>query len=432
MKPEKLIYRVQNYEWGRLGKNSIVASLKQAADHDFAIEENKPYAELWMGVHPNGPSVLASSGESLSDYIISHPSSLGAHEDGTLNFLFKALSVNKALSIQSHPNKEQAKVLHARDPAHYPDDNHKPEMMIALTDFQLLCGFRPPDEIFANIKATPELLAFVKDGSIIEQLKAADEGRRRDALRQIFSDFMKSPADSIASAVAQMIARLKNKSTRTPLDDLLIRLDTEFPGDVGVFAALLLNYFTLKKGESVFLGPNQPHAYLLGDCIECMAGSDNTVRAGLTPKFKDVQTLCSDLTFQMSPPPYFESRRLSDSVTEYAPPVSEFAVHEIKGGTDSLWDLKASSIMLLTNGSAQLFADGEQMNLARGEAIFIPADAEVVILLPETLVLASRSEDVRDNEDQNSDSWYRTKGIYPSRNFLVLQLSPLTRSRLTP
>ncbi|VDM42231.1 unnamed protein product [Toxocara canis] len=380
MKPEKLSCQVQNYDWGRLGKQSIVASLKQAAQKDFIVDDSKPYAELWMGVHPNGPSVLSTSGESLAAFIASHPSSLGVHESGTLQFLFKALSVNKALSIQSHPTKEQAEVLHARDPAHYPDDNHKPEMAIAITDFQLLCGFRPADEIYCNIKATPELLELVKNGEIVEQLKAADEGHRRNALKQIFSDFMKSPSNIVSSAITKMIKRLESKSIRTPVDDLLISLNAQFPGDVGVFAALLLNYFTLKKGESVFLGPNQPHAYLHGDCIECMACSDNTIRAGLTPKFKDVDTLCSNLTFQMSPPPYFKPRELEESIIEYAPPVAEFAVHEIKSGADSLWDVYASSILLLTSGSAQLIVEGQPMHLTRGEAVFIPADAGAVQL----------------------------------------------------
>ncbi|VDK42777.1 unnamed protein product [Anisakis simplex] len=380
MKPEKLVCKVQNYEWGRLGSDSLVASLKHSAQSDFAIDCAKPYAELWMGVHPNGPSMLLSNGESLSKFIESNKSSLSNHENGTLQFLFKVLSVNKALSIQSHPTKEQAKELRARDPAHYPDDNHKPEMAIALTDFQLLCGFRPSDEIFNNIKATPELLSLIKNSdNVLNELKTADDNGKRVALKQLFTDIMKSESNIVRSSIETMITRIKKKDTQTALDNLLIRLHDEFPGDVGIFSALLLNYYTLKKGESVYLGPNQPHAYLFGDCIECMACSDNTIRAGLTPKFKDVDTLCSNLTFQMSPPPYFKPRQLSESVVEYAPPVHEFAVHQIKKGESLLWNVYASSIMIVVSGHTELMIkDKVEMQVNVGEVVFIAADCDAV------------------------------------------------------
>lgn len=374
-KIEKLICAVQNYEWGRIGTSSTVATLKQSSETDFVLNNSKPYAELWMGVHPNGPSMLASSKEPLSKMIEKRPSSVGQHEMGTLQFLFKVLSVNKALSIQSHPTKEKAKILHARDPSKYPDDNHKPEMAIALTDFQLLCGFRPSQEIIANIKDTPELFSLLRDNTNVDSLNSTDENVRRNALRGLFGDYMKAPQNKIADSVAKLTSRLANKAKRSDLDELIIRLNKEFPGDVGVFAPLLLNYFTLKKGESVFLGPNVPHAYLFGDCMECMACSDNTVRAGLTPKYKDVETLCSDLTFEMSPPPYFKPKQISPHVIEYAPPVTEFAVQEIHNGADVLPDVKASSIIIIIEGNAELKTAEETISVKRGEILFVPADS---------------------------------------------------------
>jgi mannose-6-phosphate isomerase len=124
---------------------------------------------------------------------------------------------------------------------------------------------------------------------------------------------------------------------KSDLQKLMVRLDSEYPGgDVGVLAPIFLNYFRLKPGEATFLGPNEPHAYLFGDCIECMACSDNTIRAGLTPKFKDVETLCECLTYRMSGPPYFKPEEIAPNVVEYAPPVPEFAVQKISvGGEDS-------------------------------------------------------------------------------------------------
>lgn len=121
-----------------------------------------------------------------------------------------------------------------------------------------------------------------------------------------------------------------------------MRLNDQYPDDIGIIAPLFLNYFTLKPGEATFLGPNEPHAYLYGgfslifyflnslpDCVECMALSDNTIRAGLTPKFKDIKTLCDNLTYKMSDPPIFLPKILSNGIVEYAPPVEEFAVHKL-------------------------------------------------------------------------------------------------------
>lgn len=79
---------------------------------------------------------------------------------------------------------------------------------------------------------------------------------------------------------------------------LVLRLEKQYPDDVGVIAAFFLNYVKLNPGEALYLGANEPHAYISGECIECMATSDNVVRAGLTPKFRDVQTLCAMLTYK--------------------------------------------------------------------------------------------------------------------------------------
>ncbi|KAJ1351706.1 hypothetical protein KIN20_007825 [Parelaphostrongylus tenuis] len=110
----KLICTVQNYAWGKPGSQSTVAALVRDGQHSDYVDDNKPYAELWMGVHSNGPSKIAESSEDLSTHIKNHPDTVAPHENGTLQFLFKVLSVNKALSVQSHPTKGEAVVLHAK------------------------------------------------------------------------------------------------------------------------------------------------------------------------------------------------------------------------------------------------------------------------------------------------------------------------------
>lgn len=148
----KLQCGAQSYDWGKIGRSSAVAQFSKAANPKFEISEDKPYAELWMGTHPSVPSLAVTSAAatpvSLREVLKSYPELLGSRivdkfGAGELPFLFKVLSINKALSIQAHPDKALGKQLHAADPKHYPDDNHKPEMAIAITDFEGFCGFRP-------------------------------------------------------------------------------------------------------------------------------------------------------------------------------------------------------------------------------------------------------------------------------------------------
>ncbi|RHY33215.1 hypothetical protein DYB32_001796 [Aphanomyces invadans] len=133
---------VQQYAWGKKGTCSIVANLKSdasvqaASDKTYAIKDNEPYAELWMGTHPNGPSSIADTSQLLSEWIKENPWALGNTTD--IPYLFKVLSVNQALSIQAHPDKSAAKRLHKDFPHIYKDANHKPEMAIALTHFEAL------------------------------------------------------------------------------------------------------------------------------------------------------------------------------------------------------------------------------------------------------------------------------------------------------
>uniref|UniRef100_A0A915NKL2 Phosphomannose isomerase type I helical insertion domain-containing protein n=1 Tax=Meloidogyne floridensis TaxID=298350 RepID=A0A915NKL2_9BILA len=159
------------------------------------------------------------------------------------------------------------------------------------------------------------------------------------------------------------------KEEKTNIDNLIIRLNNQFPEDIGIIAPLFLNFFTLKPGEATFLGPNEPHAYLFGDCVECMALSDNTIRAGLTPKFKDVVTLCENLTYKMSGPPIFESKKLENGIVEYSPPVEEFVQN-----VSILQSIQAASIMIIISGKALLILEKENLKeeIIKGDILFIP------------------------------------------------------------
>uniref|UniRef100_A0A7E4VMY5 mannose-6-phosphate isomerase n=3 Tax=Panagrellus redivivus TaxID=6233 RepID=A0A7E4VMY5_PANRE len=359
---------VMTYAWGRPAATSSVAKLSgQVAEAD------KTYAELWMGTHPNGPAVIAAEKKPLKDYLAENTAALAPHESGNLQFLFKVLSVAKALSVQSHPTKDLAAALHARDPKNYPDANHKPEMTVALTEFEILCGFRKTEEIVANFRAYPETTTIVHENLVSDLAAATNTVTRKEALKALFTSLMEAPRDLIDKTVKAIVARLSAKPEKSVLEALLLRLYSQYPdADVGVLAPLYLNHIILAPGESVFLGPNEPHAYLDGECIECMACSDNTIRAGLTPKFKDVPTLVSTLTYSTEGPTHLRPEEVAPGIVQYSPPVPEFAVQRITSSVKTLNDPKSSSILIVTSGSATL---GSATKLQSGSVVFIEAGA---------------------------------------------------------
>ncbi|KAJ1843077.1 Mannose-6-phosphate isomerase, partial [Coemansia sp. RSA 2708] len=155
----RLACSVNSYHWGKHGLDSKAAQFA-ATNPDVTIDANQPYAELWMGTHPSGPSRVFGTDTELAAVIDENPgAALGAsvsqRYDGKLPFLFKVLSIEKALSIQAHPDKQLAKLLHTERPNVYKDGNHKPEMSIALTDFIAMSGFRPLDQISGFLDTYP-------------------------------------------------------------------------------------------------------------------------------------------------------------------------------------------------------------------------------------------------------------------------------------
>nr|QIA50420.1 mannose-6-phosphate isomerase [Semibalanus balanoides] len=388
----------QTYHWGRPGSSSAVAQLVAAGQPEFTLSEETPYAELWMGTHGSGPSVLASSGQPLADYIRENPQVLGervlAKFGVQLPYLFKVLSVNTALSIQAHPSKSHAEELHAARPTVYKDPNHKPEMALALTPFEALCGFRPLEEIQHFLKAVPELSAAVgaEPAAALLAVSAA-EPAARDRLRDCLQALMTREPAEIGRQLDSLVARLSAPGDSAAASDpllpaeLVLRLSQQYPGDVGCFCALLLNRLTLQPGQALFLGPNEPHAYLAGDCIEIMACSDNVVRAGLTPKFKDVATLVSMLTYECRT----AAQQLflptsgggDERVQVFQPPVPDFSlakiqfVPETENTEYSVPVRDSASLLLVVSGSA---TSGATV-VGRGSVLFVPANEQVALRL---------------------------------------------------
>lgn len=368
---------IKSYDWGKLGALSKVATLAKANNSSFTIDTENCYAELWMGDHVSGPSVVSGTDQTLDKLLTKDNGLIGGMIK--LPFLLKVLSIGKALSIQVHPSKSEAEKLFASRPDLYKDPNHKPELAIALTPFLALCGFRPYDEIYANLKEN-EPLSDLIGAENIEQIKVNGP----DGLKHCFSLLMHSKDSAVYSCIAKLSESFK---TKEPTVDRRIfhQLNEQFPNDVGSLCLFFLNVIELQPGQAIFLPAKEPHAYLSGDCIECMACSDNVVRAGLTPKYKDVETLLAMLNYVGSSgdSKIFQPKAIDEHRLLFAPSVDDFAVVKIQvpatKGKYRIQNSKFGSIIIVLAGNASANAqDLKSIPLTEGKICFVPATSSYV------------------------------------------------------
>lgn len=274
---------------GKVGHESAAAKYAAATPSNKLNIEEKPYAELWMGTHPSNPSKDVETQRTLLDMVQDNQAlmspEISKRYGQKLPFLFKVLSIRKALSIQAHPNKKLAEQLHAKDPKNYPDDNHKPEMTIAVTPFDGLCGFRPLNEISHFLSTVPSLRNLIGESSAKDFETAvtgketsdseADIAGNKKALQTAFSALMKTDKSTISAAATDLVASAEEEgdtfacsggpsNTGKELADLVIRCNSQFPGDIGLFVLFFLNYVQLSVGEAMFLKADDIHAYLSG------------------------------------------------------------------------------------------------------------------------------------------------------------------------
>ncbi|XP_063827529.1 mannose-6-phosphate isomerase [Ostrinia nubilalis] len=381
---------VQNYDWGKLGSDSMVAKLLSSADSKVSIDASKPYAELWMGTHPNGPALIIDRNVLLGDYIKDNLDAIGPvvkNKFGvSVPFLLKILSIRKALSIQAHPKKEHAEELHKSFPDMYKDPNHKPELAIALTPFEALCGFRPLSEIKIFLTKLPELTEILSADSVSALLAQEDHGDQ-NILKQVFHSLMTASKDTIASSLSKFLTRMEKEDASVQLSllyQLVQRLHSDFPGDVGCWAPYFMNYLELRPGQAIFLKPNLPHAYISGDCVECMACSDNVVRAGLTPKHIDVPTLVAMLDYgsYTKDELLFNPKLEDENCCIWRPPVPDFAVAKIKvNGDDEPYNTiirPSPSLIIVTSGSGEI-CDTEPIIARPGVVVFLKASRQLTL-----------------------------------------------------
>jgi len=421
---------VQTYAWGRFAPESRVHRLhtrnlgqtaspasEEKGKHTASSTDattaadlsHAPFAELWLGTHVSGPTVLADRPHiSLESLLRERPELQGEVVSrswpslvplGQLPFLLKVLSVRTALSIQAHPDKTLAEKLHAQSPDIYRDPNHKPEMAIAITPFEAMCQFRPLEELRSFVQTVPELAAMVGP-EVVDALRGDSvlpSGKdRQTLLRKAFSTYARTPNERVGTLVAQLCERLASAAVAelSDVEKLVLRLNEQFPLDVGVFAPFFLNCITLQPGEAVFLAANEPHAYLSGDCVECMACSNNVVRAGLTPKFKDVDTLCNMLTYQDSPPMIYRPK-IGSERTMYSAPVRDFSVERLEVGVaheQTFAACASGSVLLCLSGEGSVHPSAEspptnQERVFEGAAFFVGADTAITLSATQPLIV---------------------------------------------
>jgi len=367
----KLKVPAQNYEWGQVGADNPHVAVLGAANADATIDAKKTYAELWMGTHPSGPAVAAlpeGSAGTLSSWLAERPKVLGEKllarfeqaSAGNLPFLFKVLSIRKALSIQAHPDKKLAEKLHAEKPDVYKDDNHKPEMTIALTKFRALCQFMPRQEIRQMLREIEEfkLIMGLQEYETFYEDAFFEDKVYNEHFKTVFQSVLKVSPAQLKEVLTQLTNRIEKipEGERTERQALVLELNEQYPGDVGILTAMFLNLVLLEPGAGIVLAANEPHAYLAGECVECMATSDNVIRAGLTPKFKDVPTLIDNLTYNNVKPTILRPEAVGAMRTyNPGPDFDEFEVRDIRvpaGATHDGDPIEGGSIMLIFEGEA--------------------------------------------------------------------------------
>ncbi|WP_084516386.1 mannose-6-phosphate isomerase, class I [Microtetraspora niveoalba] len=373
----RLTGTVRSYAWG---SRSAIASLQGRP-----VPTPVPEAELWLGTHPGAPSHLG--GRPLPDVVAADPRRvLGAavaDEFGPrLPYLMKLLAAEEPLSLQAHPDAAHARTAYAAEEAaglppeerNYRDGNHKPELLVAVTEFEALCGFRPPGEAAGSLArlGVPGLRP------LVDRLGGPEPAR---ALREAVTLALTLPARARADLVGEVAAACAGLGGADPAYEVAARLARLHPGDAGVVVSLLLNHVRLAPAQAVWMPAGNPHAYLRGVGVEVMAAGDNVLRGGLTRKRVDVPELLRVLRFEPLENPVMEGTPVSPGVVGWAPPVREFALtRAVVGDRVPEAELTApgARVLLCVSGRVTLADGAERLDLTPGTAAFAPAEVRTV------------------------------------------------------
>ncbi|WP_105566996.1 mannose-6-phosphate isomerase, class I [Microbacterium halophytorum] len=349
----------RDYAWG---SRTLIAALegRQASAG--------PEAEVWFGDHPADPAELPD-GTGLDEWTAAH--------GGRLPYLLKLLAAGSPLSIQVHPTKRQAAAgraaeagLPAGAPRNYADDNHKPELLVALSDrFEALCGLRRAAD-------TKRLLASL-GGAADELVERIPEDA---ALGAAVGWLLSGDAQQLTDGVIAALAEARSTEFAATLANAR-RIALAHPGDPGVVVALMMNHIILRRGEGVFLRAGLLHAYVSGLGVEVMAASDNVLRGGLTPKHIDVDELMTVLDPAPGPVPVVlptSAAGSSRGVEAFEVPIDDFSLlrARVAPGADARVSLTGPAIALATDGDVTVRHAGDSLVLRPGQAALMTPDAD--------------------------------------------------------
>ncbi len=381
----KLTGTHQHYDWG--GANFIPNWLK------LKQTEDKPYAEYWLGAHRSAPSLIEFEGQWLPlDRVIDKAPKLLGEESRAkfgdeLPYLLKILDVKQPLSIQLHPTKAEAELgferenqlgiaLNAQNRT-YKDRNHKPEMMIALSDFWLLHGFRPLAEMKSVLAERPSLQGLAQRIDTV-------------GLPQVYREIMQATQAQLEKWLLPIITEKQFEYQQDKLKwdnpDYWVLYSMEAMGisseklDAGLLCFYLFNIVNLKKGEGIYQGAGLPHAYLRGQNIELMAASDNVIRGGLTPKFVDIPALLNTIEYREVVPKIIPAYQGEEALYLYpTPEAKDFAMQRLSFNPfdEEAFITTSASILLVMAGSLYIDLGEDSIHLSQGEAVFISADTQV-------------------------------------------------------
>lgn len=382
----RLSGKVQHYDWGGTDLIPLLLNIEN--------KSRQPFAEYWLGAHDTAPSEVEINEiefSPLNKLINANPELLLGKEVADqfkrLPFLLKILDVKKMLSIQVHPSKHDAEKEFERENAekipltssnrNYKDDNHKPELMVALSDFWLLHGFKSPEKLVDILQNTPELKKLLP---LFDQ--SGYEG--------LYQSIMEMPTHEVNNLLEPLLQRIiplynQHKLQKNSEDFWAARAALTFnePGkiDKGIFSIYFFNLVHLRKGEGIYQAAGVPHAYLEGQNVEIMANSDNVLRGGLTTKHIDVKELMKHIKFKSINPQIIHPT-LTGSKKKYETPAEDFELSLVDMETGESISLSSytTEIIFVLKGNVEM----EQKNtnglkLKRGQSAVLFAGAEVEI-----------------------------------------------------
>jgi mannose-6-phosphate isomerase len=379
--PYPLEGRIQNYAWG--GHAFIPRFL------GFQPEPHTPYAEYWLGAHQKAPATVLLEDDITADldsfiakdarHALGHQA---ARQFGQLPYLFKVLDVEQPLSIQVHPTKAQAEAGYARESnlgipldapeRNYKDRNHKPELMVALSEFWLLHGFLPEARLRSVLRDVPEfgvLLPIFERGGYAELYRRA----------------MTLPAHQVDAILGPLVERVGERGGTSGWEKAspeywvarALEVGGSGPLDRGLFSIYFFNLVRMRPGEAIFQDAGIPHAYLQGQNVEIMANSDNVLRGGLTPKHVDVPELLKTVRFVGIEPRVTRGTTGDDPLEAfYESETLDFRLSRVRLGTSGTYrnTARSAEILLVMAGAVGIHRGDKRLSLGQGQSLVAFAD----------------------------------------------------------